>query len=627
MNARHITFQKKMYLSVLTLIFLLLITCVTLFYAYTANALMQNSQDSLSSSTTLLLSNLDNLLKNADNSLKELQTNDTLFSIAKKIPEISDNYFSVYSSKRNSFQSAFRSLVITQGYDASLSYISSGFDYVTIANSSVQLDDKDSFSIKSALSQKQELSALMDDIAYMTYLPPHDNYFSKGSSVFSVARSMRDTYRSYGILLMDFDVSLLTDLLFNFKNPEDYSIVILNEDQEFLYTSDPTINRISFLEKYKEALSKGSDIFSFDDTTESCSRTSSLTGWTFVLTSSLSGYLSSTDQLLWLCVFVFIFLFASIAIFLHLVSKRLARPLEQLSSQLQTMEPNRLMEFTPISGTDEIGILANKIQTYLTEIYHKNKQLAESHQRTLKAHYDAMEAQLNPHFLYNTLSVIGMTGLNTGNVAVSDMCGELASLLRYSLSYARQSVRLEQEVTNAHHYLYIMKCRFESNLIYEWDWESALDKVSVPKLILQPLIENCFQHGFKSSDANLLPPWRIRISSRQEESCWYITVSNNGQPFSQEKLAQLYRHFDRVYTYDSSPKNVDEIWQHHGFGLENTILRLNIYYHGKAFFQVSATEEGWTSVTIGGPLCLPPDSRYFSEQPPTGEDTLPGISN
>ena len=210
---------------------------------------------------------------------------------------------------------------------------------------------------------------------------------------------------------------------------------------------------------------------------------------------------------------------------------------------------------------------------------------------------------MNPHFLYNTLAVIGMAGLSNGNMTVSTMCSELANLLRYSLSYTRQAVLLEQEITNAKSYLYIMKMRYEEDLIYEWNLDESLNSISVPKLILQPLIENCFQHGFQQTEHEILPPWKIRITSFRDDTYWYLSITNNGAPFRKEKLIQLQERLQAFKEPEYDENEFEDLVKRQGFGLENTILRLNIYYQGKEFFDV-ATDDGTeeTTVTIGGPV-------------------------
>lgn len=252
------------------------------------------------------------------------------------------------------------------------------------------------------------------------------------------------------------------------------------------------------------------------------------------MSTDTSNYLLSTRKLLLVTSFLFFSLFVIMSGFLYLVTNSLTRPLHQLTKQLRNLDPGRNINIEEISSNNEITMMTNAIQAFLAEIYEQNQRLTEAKKRTLQAHYNAMEAQLNPHFLYNALSVIGMTGLDTGNIKVSKMCSELANLLRYSLSYTGQSVRLEQEITNARTYLYIMKMRYEEDLLCEWDLDSSIDSLYVPKLILQPLLENCFQHGFQQTEIEILPPWIIQIRSWHDESKWYLSVTNNGAPFNND---------------------------------------------------------------------------------------------
>ena len=289
--------------------------------------------------------------------------------------------------------------------------------------------------------------------------------------------------------------------------------------------------------------------------------------------------------------------------FLMVLTRNLTQPLRQLTDKLTVLEPGENISAIPGSSDNEIIFLTNAIQGYLSEIYDQNQRLTEQRKRTLIAHYDAMEAQLNPHFLYNTLSVIGMTGLASGNMDVSNMCTELSQLLRYSLSYTGQSVILSQEIDNARHYLYIMKIRYEDDLEYEWQLDDSLNSITVPKLILQPLIENCFQHGFHQAGVEISPPWKISIRSHCDDTRWYLSISNNGAPFPEEKFAALHQKLSGFTFTGNQDMDYENTFRHQGYGLENTILRFHIYYRGEEYFHVSRNDsDNLTTVTIGGPL-------------------------
>ncbi|OYP60243.1 hypothetical protein CG709_00220, partial [Lachnotalea glycerini] len=223
--------------------------------------------------------------------------------------------------------------------------------------------------------------------------------------------------------------------------------------------------------------------------------------------------------------------------------------------------------------------------------------LETARQRALRAHYDAMEAQLNPHFLYNTLSVIGASALNTGNITVSKMCSELAKLLRYTISYSGKSVPLENEINNIQSYLFIMKTRHEDALECIWELDETINDIHVPKLILQPLVENCFQHGFQ----DIAPPWKIKIKSYQADGNWYVSVANNGSPFSIDKKEQLFQRFEQYKNSFFEEYDSNQFLEKQGFGLENTVIRLHIFYSGNEYFQIS-TQNQWTIITIGSKI-------------------------
>ncbi|NCB93627.1 MAG: sensor histidine kinase [Clostridia bacterium] len=612
MTTRKLSFQKKLYLYFFTLDLVLLAICSIIFYYYTTNSLKRTMHDTIISNTSMLTSDLDNLLEAADSSLKELQTNDSLLSEAKNISYSNNNYFSTHVPTASSYKSAFRSVIYAQDLKGSISYVSKYYDNIGVSSESGAYD----YIAKSTLRNHDELSQLFYDTIYVSYAAPHEDYWGHNKTVFSVARAMRDTYYRYGLFVIDYDISSLTNLLNYFETPQDYSISILDADNNMVYSSDSELDQDLFYSCYKDAISEHKDTFSHDNFSLSCYETSAVSGWTFILTTNNSSYLDSMKQLLLVSAVLFLSLFAAMSIFLYLVTRQLAKPIKQLSHQLMTLEPGKNINIQEISSNDEIVTLTNAVQAFLAEIYDQNQRLTEARRRTLQAHYDAMEAQLNPHFLYNTLSVIGMTGLSSGNTAVSTMCSELANLLRYSLSYTGQSVRLEQEIANAESYLYIMKMRYEDDLMYEWNLDTSLNDLRVPKLILQPLIENCFQHGFRQTEYEILPPWKIRITSKKDEQRWYLSISNNGALFDVQKAKQLQERI-RQFKLPEYTEISDSFLERQGFGLENTILRLNIYYRGEEFFNISSLEdessspdssalhsekEEWTTVTIGGPL-------------------------
>lgn len=604
MKHKKMDFTKKLYLACGSLNLILLFICAAFFYYYTTSTLRHTVRDTVLSNTFMLSHDFDAMLENGDTLLKSLQTDKTLLSESKRIQESPNNYFPNHAAISDTFQNKFRQVSFSQKITGEIFFTSRYYDNVGIpTDTSINAYP---YVSKEHLKQKPEITALLEETEYLAYIPPHTDYYSEEKLVFSVVRSMRDAYRSYGILELDYDISMLTQLLDNLKTPENYSIALLDENQNLVYTGSPEQKQNRFLTQCLETLSvQDSGTFSSNDVTISGYHVSPVTGWTFILTASTAPYLLSLKKIFFITAGVFLSLFIIMSGFLFILTRHLTQPLKQLIDQLNHYESGKKLPFQSSPETDEITVLTNAVRFFLEKIYDQNLRLTEARKRTFQAHYDAMEAQLNPHFLYNTLSVIGMAGLSSGNTAVSQMCSELASLLRYSLSYTGQAVLLSQEIQNTGSYLYIMKMRYEDDLTYSWELDESLGDLSVPKLILQPLLENCFQHGFRQTEHTILPPWKILISSHRDETNWYLTIKNNGAGFDPEKLAQLYRRLEQFKQPDYMENYIKDPLPRQGFGLENTILRLHIYYHGLEYFQISSSQNGWVSVTIGGPLTIP----------------------
>ena len=601
MKFHEFSFQKKLFISCILLNSLLLVGFSLFFYYYSANSLRENMRSTLSGSTSMIQNNLDTLLNDADNTLKELQLNTSLLDTARSIPEGENNYLPTHIAARSAFQDRFRTALISSDLDISLNYVSKYYDHLGISS-----PNGTSYTKKTVLENNPYLTGVMDNINYVLYVPPHKDYWKNNRTVISVVRSMRDIYHQYGLLIADFDMDTLTrQLLSGFDTPEDYDITILDDADNLVYTSSSTLNRKTFLASWRSAseISPDSGSFSYGNLSVSSYHLSDKTGWTVILSENSSIFAASIKRLLIISTLLFVIMFIIMSTFLMVLTRNLTQPLRQLTDKLTVLNPGENISAIPGSSDNEIIFLTNAIQGYLSEIYDQNQRLTEQRKRTLIAHYDAMEAQLNPHFLYNTLSVIGMTGLASGNMDVSNMCTELSQLLRYSLSYTGQSVILSQEIDNARHYLYIMKIRYEDDLEYEWQLDDSLNSITVPKLILQPLIENCFQHGFHQAGVEISPPWKISIRSHCDDTRWYLSISNNGAPFPEEKLAALHQKLSGFTFTGNQDMDYENTFRHQGYGLENTILRFHIYYRGEEYFHVSRNDsDNLTTVTIGGPL-------------------------
>jgi two-component system sensor histidine kinase YesM len=147
-----------------------------------------------------------------------------------------------------------------------------------------------------------------------------------------------------------------------------------------------------------------------------------------------------------------------------------------------------------------------------------------------------------------------------------------------------------------------MKMRYGEDFIYNSNIEKSTKDILIPKLIVQPIVENVFKHGFSSS-----PPWNLKISSNIKDNKWLIHIEDNGGSLSDQNKEKLLSYFHNINTNEEF-----KTLKIGGMGLRNVYLRLNLLYNEHAIFKIDNSKKGRTIFTIGGPIYL--DKEAFYEQ-------------
>lgn len=217
-------------------------------------------------------------------------------------------------------------------------------------------------------------------------------------------------------------------------------------------------------------------------------------------------------------------------------SKAISRPIRDLSEEMKTITLNEYSGSTLESREDEIGILQDSFNHMIS----RNKELiAQQYQAKLEkrnAQLRALQAQINPHFMYNTLQVIGGMALEKDAPEVYSVTLALSDILRYSLNFSKEMVCLEEEVEYLKSYVMIQNERFGGKVQLKLELEPDTRKCLIPKLILQPLAENSFEHGL----LNKAGDWLLTVESHiTPEGELLICIKDNGIGFDSERLAQI----------------------------------------------------------------------------------------
>lgn len=410
----------------------------------------------------------------------------------------------------------------------------------------------------------------------MSLLSPHRDPFSYNDSevFFTVFREMIHipSYRSTGLVAIQSPYSELERML-TFSSYVGITSRLYDSSGTLIF---PTVDQDS------------------NDTAQISSSSTLYHGnWTLELSQSQSyvnNLLSSAAVML---VVVCISIALLSLLFMYMVLKRMTKPLRQLNHAVKQINIDNLSVNVDYEHTnDEIDHLTQAFDTMLENLQKSINDFSNLKEQELRAHIIALQSQMDPHFLFNTLSIISAASRESNSDIISDICRIMADMLRYISSYDEETVPLSLEVWHVEKYLSLMKYRYEEQLSYQIDLPLDRESLKIPKLCLQPLVENCFHHGFK----NTLPPWQLTVTGFWDSETWRITITDNGSGFKEDALEKA---LERASTFATQPALEIKTFKIGGMGLVNILSRFKLLYGEDMIFSV-LREDHHTAVTIGG---------------------------
>lgn len=231
------------------------------------------------------------------------------------------------------------------------------------------------------------------------------------------------------------------------------------------------------------------------------------------------------------------------------------------------LENSRYREFELIYQT--ANHMKQEIRNHIREI----KKQVQLEKQLNEAQMSALRAQVNPHFLFNSLNLIGVTALMGESRQVMQMVEATGKILRYSLYHEEIMTSLEEELEVVEQYLFLQKCRFKDAVYVEIHNDLEEEEILIPSMTIQPIVENCFKHGFQKKDH-----LSIHIAITWEDDLAAISVIDDGDGFDPEKVLEKKKG---------------------GIGLNNIRKRLELMYgNGRASLQIESKPGEYSSVTL-----------------------------
>ena len=270
------------------------------------------------------------------------------------------------------------------------------------------------------------------------------------------------------------------------------------------------------------------------------------------------------------------------------VARTITSPMKQLELTMRKVEKSDYfrMEELEISASREIEELTKRFNKMMRKISELMERVIDEQNAQRKSELKALQNQINPHFLYNTLDSIVWLVENGKNAEASEMVVALARFFRLSISKETETITVGEEIEHVRNYLLIQNIRYPDAFDYEINVEDRALEIHTMKLILQPIVENCLYHGLK----NNIDKGLIKISARIDDGYLVLSIADNGYGMRQETIDNLYLSFeDRIAS--------------NSVGLKNIYQRVMIYFGGDAQMKIESELDEGTMITIKEPLC------------------------
>ncbi|SFB29410.1 Histidine kinase-, DNA gyrase B-, and HSP90-like ATPase [Cohnella sp. OV330] len=290
----------------------------------------------------------------------------------------------------------------------------------------------------------------------------------------------------------------------------------------------------------------------------------------------------------------------SVALF-YILSRILTRPLKQLKRTIDRIsldESGEQLNMDNKYEMDEIHLINRSFRNMSERLKNSLEDTVRFRTLQLQAHFDMLQAQINPHFLFNMLGFIQSSAEDRNLNQVSALSQNLLGFFRYSISTQSPIITLEKELAFTIQYLELMKIRFVDKLRYRIEVDPMLTNLVVPKLILQPLVENSIQHGFNESTNSL----EVVVSAYIESAHWIIQIEDNGVGITEQRLAAVIAKVEDYLKQMLSSAEGEGMSQG-GMGVANSMGRLKFMFKDNFAYEIENREDvSGVRIRLRGPL-------------------------
>lgn len=324
-------------------------------------------------------------------------------------------------------------------------------------------------------------------------------------------------------------------------------------------------------------------------------------GWTLVGVIPYREYSAQNRYVLALTGIAVLVAGSLTAAFVLLLISKVTNPLLTLVKSLNAANPEKPMPLLPVPAVDEVGQLVRSYNRFSDRIDKLTEQVKRSESLKKEADLLALQAQINPHFLYNTLSSVNWLALMNKDYKISEMVSSLSEFLRFSLNGGGEYCTVRQEIEHAQYYVNIQSIRYPNRFDFQIRSEPELMDRPMLKLLLQPLIENAILHGILKKPGK----GSIVVQVERRESGIGFAVSDDGAGIEADRLAEL-----RALLSETGQER-QVVLKQSSYGLRNVHQRLMLHYGGDCGLELQSRPTQGTRISFVIP---DPDTKEATDR-------------
>lgn len=518
LKSRSITF--KIFCSIIVVVIISIIIIVFAFYSSYSKVLRQNEIQYNVLATNHIKSKFDMTTNLIQNSANSLTSNELVLEVLKNTNPKNEQ---VPQEQELNLIRLFQNVKEMQPYTESITLL--GINGIHLSSNDSQ--------------NWNRIYEIYEPYLYQLKQNPYGFWTTQGITISYVCPIFQaDSKIVSGLLIINLDYQYLREMFMISAIKINERVLVADSSGNILFNYPHFTSFEPFLKQHPELLKedtiqKETNVYGVDSII--VLEKISLADWRIIRIIQTSQVTSQTNQVLHTLELAGIVLLIICMMYSFWITRIMTKPIKALESVCKQVEQGNLDVRAKIRSHDEYGTLGNTFNLMLDQLQDHFKKEIKEHKRKSEMQFQILQAQINPHFLYNTLDSIRWLAVMQNIENIAKMSSSLISLLKYNLSSSQTFATLQEELESVKNYIKIQKFRYSDIFDFSIKVDPKALNCNVLRFILQPLIENSIIHGFLDSEG----VYSIRISAFFSDEQLHIKVIDNGSGMEQEQIDKI----------------------------------------------------------------------------------------